>query len=118
MFWGLSGVVLSHLEQVDTGPEKCFTLISCIGYNSSLLAELSGFTTITTAQKSMVVLIFASIFFLLVEYFLLVKRVSRRGNYKQVNEALNSSKSAAGVVGDTARTVLDTSLITKTAASE
>ena len=86
-FWGISGALLSQLEHVNIGNNQCLTLISCIAYNRNVMAYLSGYTMLTTAQKSMAALLVATILFVLVEYCLLLKKVSRRGNYKQVGVA-------------------------------
>ncbi len=57
---------------------------------------------LTTAQKSMTALFVATILLVAVEYCLLLKKVSRRGNYKQVEvgEASNmKSGSCVEIVG-------------------
>ena len=96
-FWSLSGVMLSQLQHFVVGNQSCLTLASCLAYNPNLIAQFSGYTTVTTAQNSMVALIIAIILLLLSEYFFLLKRVSQRGNYKQVKTTANSSKNVNGV---------------------
>eukprot|EP00984_Skeletonema_dohrnii_P014524 scaffold6114_cov79-Skeletonema_dohrnii-CCMP3373.AAC.4 len=51
-FWGISGVELSQLEHMDIGNKNCLTFISCIAYNPNFIAHLTGYTVLTTAQKS------------------------------------------------------------------
>eukprot|EP00984_Skeletonema_dohrnii_P003995 scaffold1364_cov75-Skeletonema_dohrnii-CCMP3373.AAC.2 len=91
-FWGVSGVQLSQLEHSDIGNKNCLTMISCIAYNPNFIAHLTGYTVLTTAQKSMSTLCFAAILLVLIEYCLLLKKVSQRGNYKRVEvEAASNS---------------------------
>lgn len=103
-FWSLSGVVLSQLQHFVVGNQS-LTLASRLAYDPNLLAQLSGYTTVTTAQKSMVALILAIILLLLPEYLFLMKRVSQRGNYKQVKATADSSKSGNGVMSSTASAI-------------
>jgi len=92
-FWGTSGVELSQLEHMDIGNKNCLTFISCIAYNPNFIAHLTGYTVLTTAQKSMYALCFAAILLVLIEYCFLLKKVSQRGNYKRVVEVEGASNS-------------------------
>lgn len=107
-FWGISGAELSQLEHIDIGNDQCLTFISCIAYNRNVIANLSGYTMLTTAQKSMTALFVASILLVVVEYCFLMKKVSRRGNYKQVGVgAASEMKSGSCVEIDGAKALVE-----------
>lgn len=90
-FWGISGAQLSQLEHVDIGEDQCLTLVSCILYDRNIFAQMTGYTYVTTAYQSIVVLSIIAILLILVEYYCIFQKVSQRTNYEVVESLAKST---------------------------
>ena len=82
IFYGVSGSQLSVMEHAKPSEDQCLSLVSCITSDPSFIANLSGFSSVTSVYLSIVCLIVTVVLLAALEYIFLVKRTSQRDNYK------------------------------------
>lgn len=106
-FYGVSGSQLSVMEHTKPSEEQCLSMVSCITSDPSFIANLSGFSSVTSVHRSIVCLTMAVALLAALEYLFLVKRTSQRGNYKihQTGRKQTSNGSVVDTLSDTAKSI-------------
>lgn len=90
-FWGLSGAVLNQLQfNGNFGGDPCRSFASCIALDRNFLARLYGYTPMTTALLSMLVLLIWFCIFFVLEGVLLFR-------FSAATTKLNLSKKDAKI---------------------
>jgi len=91
-FWSMSGNLLIMFEHSELGEQPCQSLAACILYNPSFLAHATGFGSLVTVRTSFFVLVGVIFVLVVIEYFLLCRKVVQRSNYKTLDDVEKEKK--------------------------